>query len=379
MRESVRDEPGAPESPATPAAESTTPSDVDLSPPPRGPSPVPRRLVALGVLSAVAVGVGRLATRKEGAPGSTASTASRGTPVSSPRPSTPALLAPTPSGSERAVPSPSGSPAGAGLELPRGGRQVFPRYRLVGFCGLPGSAALGRLGIGRLDDRVAELEKLARYYRAGREALPVLELIGVVVQPFPGRDGLYRARTADDVIAAHLAAARRHQALLLLNIQPGRARFLDEVRAFEHWLREPEVGIALDPEWAIGPGQTPGRVFGSTTGAVVDAVAGYLDGLVTAGDLPQKVLVVHQLNPRIVTGWDALRRRPGVVVVKSVDGIGPAGSKITTWKRLVKGLPRTLHPGFKLFFDEDRRGGQSLMSATQVLALRPQPEYVMYE
>jgi hypothetical protein len=151
------------------------------------------------------------------------------------------------------------------------------------------------------------------------------------------------------------------------------------VHAFERWLREPDVGVALDPEWAVPPGEVPGRVFGSTTGAVVDSVAAYLDGLVTAGGLPQKVLVVHQLNPRIVTGWDALRRRPGVAVIKSVDGIGPAGAKITTWKRLVAGLPRSLHPGFKLFFDEDRRGGSTLMSPSQVLALRPQPEYVMYE
>jgi hypothetical protein len=101
--------------------------------------------------------------------------------------------------------------------------------------------------------------------------------------------------------------------------------------------------------------------------------------LVTAGRLPQKVLVVHQLNPRIVTGWNALKRRPGVVVIKSVDGIGPPGAKVETWKRLVAGLPRSLHPGFKLFFDEDRRGGSTLMSPRQVLSLRPQPEYVMYE
>src|SRR5205085_2190202 len=142
----------------------------------------------------------------------------------------------------------------------------------------------------------------------------------------------------------------------------------------ERWLREPDVGLALDPEWAVGGRETPGRVFGSTTGAVVDAVAAYLDGLASAAGLPQKVLVVHQLNPQIVTGWSALRRRPGVVVIKSVDGIGSPGAKITTWKRLVAGLPRSLHPGFKLFFDEDRRGGQSLMSPSQVLALRPQPE-----
>jgi hypothetical protein len=39
----------------------------------------------------------------------------------------------------------------------------------------------------------------------------------------------------------------------------------------------------------------------------------------------------------------------------------------------------SIHPGFKLFFDEDTRNGGHLMSAKEVLALSPQPEYVMYE
>jgi hypothetical protein len=343
----------------------------------RTDSPVPRRAAAVGVLAVVAVAAGRLATRG-GSPTSTATGASVPSPAP---PSTPSLQGtPTAAASAgSATPSPTASPSPTGVELPRGGREIFPAYRLVGYCGAPASPALGRLGIGRLDDRVAEVEKVARRYAVDRDPLPVLELIACVVQAHPGTDGRYRVRIGDDVIRTYLDAARRHRALLLLNVQPGRARFLDEVKALERWLHEPDVGIALDPEWAIGPGQTPGNVFGSTTGAVVDSVAAYLDGLVRAGALPQKVLVVHQLNPRIVTGWGALRRRDGVVVVKSVDGIGNAAEKITTWNRLVTRLPSTLHPGFKLFFDEDRRDGGRLMSAAQVLALRPRPEYVLYE
>ena len=218
---------------------------------------------------------------------------------------------PSPTGAPGTGGTPASRASARGSELPRGGQQVFPRYRLVGFSGAPGSAAFGRLGVGDLDDRVAEIEKLARSYRAGREVLPVLELIAVVVQRYPGDDGDYRVRLGDDVIAQYLAAARRHHALLLLNIQPGRARFVDEVHALARWLREPDVGLALDPEWAVGAGQTPGRVFGSTTGAVIDEVSAYLDGVVRANGLPQKVLVVHQLNPRIVRGFEQVHERPG--------------------------------------------------------------------
>lgn len=270
-------------------------------------------------------------------------------------------------------------PLAGRMVLPRGGRQIFPRFRLVGFCGLPGAVALGRLGVGSLPERVREIEQMATRYTVDRPPLPVLELIATVVQSSPGRDGRYRVRVDEPVIRQHLGVARDAGALLLLNIQPGRARFLDEVKVFEPWLREPDVGIALDPEWAVGPGEVPGRVFGHTTGSELDAVAGYLAGLVTADDLPEKVMVVHQLALPIIREEHALRRRPGVVVVKSVDGIGTAPAKVDTWNRLVGGMSSAMHPGFKLFFDEDTKGGSPLMTPEQVLSLTPTPEYVMYE
>jgi hypothetical protein len=151
------------------------------------------------------------------------------------------------------------------------------------------------------------------------------------------------------------------------------------VKAFEPWLREPDVGIALDPEWAVGPGQVPGRVFGHTTGSELDAVSAYLAGLVAADGLPEKVMVVHQLAPPIIRGEHALRRRPGIVVVKSVDGIGTESAKVDTWNRLVRGMSPAMRPGFKLFFDEDTQGGSGLMTPERVLALTPTPDYVMYE
>jgi hypothetical protein len=264
------------------------------------------------------------------------------------------------------------------LQLPRGGRTIFPHYRLVGFAGRPGSTALGRLGVGRLDDRAREIDQVARPYAAGRTVLPVLELIATVVQGSPGPDRMYRTRSSDAVIARHLAAARKVKGILLLNIQPGRADFLTEVKAYAKWLKEPDVGVALDPEWAMGPGEVPMRVFGHTTGKEIDAVADYLASVVEQYDLPEKVLVFHQLAPSVVRGEGAIRTHPGVVVVKSVDGIGSRAMKEETYRKLTRNLPKSVHPGFKLFYDEDRRVG-ALMTPKQVLELKPQPEYVLYE
>jgi hypothetical protein len=44
-----------------------------------------------------------------------------------------------------------------------------------------------------------------------------------------------------------------------------------------------------------------------------------------------------------------------------------------------KSTPKFVHAGFKLFFTENRSHGGRLMSPREVLALKPRPEYVMYQ
>ena len=262
-------------------------------------------------------------------------------------------------------------------ELPRGGRQLLPTFRLMGFSGEPNAAALGRL-TGDLTAAGAELELQAVAYAGERPILPVFELIATVVQADPGSDGLYRTRASDETIMRYLQAARAARGILLLNIQPGLADFLPEVAAYQRWLTEPDVGVALDPEWAIDPGEVPGEVFGSTTGAELDAVARYLAELVREGDLPQKAMVYHQVAPSVVADEQALGAYPELALVKSVDGIGTPAMKIETWTRLMAGKPPHVWPGFKLFYDEDTRTGP-LMTPPEVLALTPTPDYVLYE
>jgi hypothetical protein len=256
---------------------------------------------------------------------------------------------------------------------------VFPGYRLVGYAGLTGASTLGRLCTGPLNQRVRELEQRAAAYGAGRKILPVLEVITSIVQGSPGADGKYRARISDKQIEVYLKAARSHKALLLLNLQPGRSEFLIEAKAYERWLKEPDVGLALDPEWAMDAGQRPGRAYGHTTGAELDQTAAYLAGLVEEYDLPEKVMVYHQVAKSVVRAESGLKPHPGVVVVKSVDGLGHSGPKKNTYRVVNRTTPKFVHAGFKLFFTEDTEGGGRLMTPREVLALRPQPEYVMYE
>ena len=309
-----------------------------------------------------------------GSPSSALGTTTPTTP--SPELSTP-IPTPTPSLTPTPTPTPTSKPEGQ--TLPRGGRKVFPTYRLVGYAGLTGASTLGRLGTGPLEQRVHELEHRATPYQAGRKILPVLEVITTIVQGSPGQDGKYRTRISDEQIEVYLKAARKHKALLLLNLQPGRSEFLIEAKAYERWLKEPDVGVALDPEWAMDAGQRPGGAYGHTTGAELNQTAGYLAGLVQQHNLPEKVMVYHQVAKSVVRAESGLKLHPGVVLIKSVDGLGPPGPKKNTYRVVNRTTPKHVHAGFKLFFTEDTEGSSRLMTPREVLALKPQPEYVMYE
>ncbi|MEK8168908.1 hypothetical protein NKH77_00995 [Streptomyces sp. M19] len=161
--------------------------------------------------------------------------------------------------------------------------------------------------------------------------------------PPPPRTAAPTAPDPGHTIDRFHPVARAHRSMLLLNIQPGRARVLDEVRALRDWLVRPDVGIALDPEWEMGSGEVPGDTYGHTSGQELTAVARYLSALVADHDLPEKPLVFHQVAPSVLQDQRALRPHDGVVLVKSADGIGSPGLKRATWHRLVQDLPGPAH------------------------------------
>ncbi len=256
---------------------------------------------------------------------------------------------------------------------------MLPDYRLCGYVGSPGAPGQGRLGIGDIRERMVELHAACAPYAGDRKIMPVMELITVTVQPAPGPDGMWRKRIDPAIIDEWLTIARENQAMLLLNIQPGQSSFIDEMRAYEYYLTLPDVGVALDPEWAMDPGEIPMVHFGSTSGEELDDVARYLSDLVATHNLPEKVMLYHILHPQIISNEAALQPHPGVVLIKSVDGIGPPGSKIHTYDMVKATVPPHVHMGFKLFYEEDVQTSGVLMTPAEVLAISPTPDYVLYE
>jgi hypothetical protein len=266
-------------------------------------------------------------------------------------------------------------PAPPPPQLPGGGRRLFPDKRIVAFYGAPQDDGLGALGIGTPAQAGRRLLKAAApYERRTRPVLPAMELIATIANRDPGEDGLYITRQSPATIDRYLAAARRIHALLVLDIQPGRAGFLSETRRLAKWLREPDVALALDPEWHVGEGQVPGQVIGSVDASVVDQVGAELSKIVRQGRLPEKLLLVHQFTEGMIANKESLTRHPGVALTINVDGYGDRANKVSKYEMFTDEQVR-FNDGFKLFYEEDT----NLMSPAGVLALRPPPDVVVYE
>ena len=87
--------------------------------------------------------------------------------------------------------------------------------------------------------------------------VPAFELIATVAQANPGVGGDYSFEAPISLLEPWVDAAGKAGMYVVLDLQPGRANFLDQAKLYEPLLRLPHVGLALDPEWRIAARQLP--------------------------------------------------------------------------------------------------------------------------
>ncbi len=250
---------------------------------------------------------------------------------------------------------------------------IFPDARVVSFWGSPqlGRSILGRLSAGAAAKRL--VKQAAAYDRRGeRPVIPAFNLVAAIATADAGADGLYRSRQSRTVIQTYLAAARRIGARLILDVQPGRSKPLTEVKVLARWLREPDVDLAIDPEWNVGRRGVPGRTDGVLRAATVNSVSAYLARLVNEEALPQKLFVLHQFRASSLPDRQRITPRAEVASLINFDGIGSGPAKRRGYERL---STTRLFNGFSLFYSLD----QGLLSPSQVLRLHPEADFVMYQ
>lgn len=250
---------------------------------------------------------------------------------------------------------------------------ILPENRVLAIYGAPqlGSTALGERSAGAAA-RLA-VRQARPYERGGeRPVIPALDLIGVVANSTPGADRRYRTRQPPELIDAYLAAARRAGARLMLDVQPGRSPIGDEIAYLEPWLAEPDVDLAIDPEWNVGRRGVPGQTVGSVSARELNSAARALARIVKRNDLPPKLLVVHQFRKGSIRHRRAIKPRRNVEVTLNFDGIGAPGPKVAGYEALSVG---GLFNGFSLFYRLDT----PLMSPREVLRLEPAVDFLLYQ
>ena len=202
---------------------------------------------------------------------------------------------------------------------------LFPGCRVVAYYGNPFSKRMGILGEINPDSMLDRLQRQADAYNRADSttpALPALELIVTVAQGTAGRDGMYRARMPDSVIAKVASWAERRGYLLILDVQVGRSSVGRELAPLIKYLARPTVHLALDPEFAMSPTKVPGHVIGTLDASQVNVAADTLAALVTQYRLPPKMLIVHRFTRPMLTNHERIHLDPRVQMVIDMDGFG---------------------------------------------------------
>ena len=278
-------------------------------------------------------------------------------------------------GGESVPPSDVETPAAKASTLPGGGTRVFGgNHFLVAYYGTGQTGSLGVLGETSPDTMDRRLHRAARPFRKpGQPVRHVYELIVTIADGHPGKGGDYSHDIPRSEVRRYIRAAHRNDALLLLDLQPGRTSFLEAAKRWEWALRDPWVGLALDPEWRMGPRQVPAHTVGQVRASEVNRTSAWLARLTAREALPQKLFVLHQFRVDMVERIGRVKQRPELAMVQHVDGFGTRRQKLATYHAVAR--PRQFTMGFKLFYDEDVRRMQS----RAVHAVRPRVRFVSFQ
>ena len=263
-------------------------------------------------------------------------------------------------------------------ELPGGGTTLFPGRRMVALYGTPGTSSLGLLGEQDLDAALERAAELAAEYQPFSEepVIPAFEIITTVATAAPGPTGDYTTPVERGRLTEWVQRAGEADTYVMLDLQPGTQDFLTQARQFEDLLSLPHVGLALDPEWRLKPGQRHMRQIGSVSANEVNEVTAWLAELVEEHRLPEKLVILHQFKTMMLPDRERIASREGLAVMVHVDGNGTPEQKQETWRVLKEDLPDDWTLGWKNFIDEDWPTFTPEQTMTDVT---PQPWFVSYQ
>ncbi|MBF0809061.1 hypothetical protein E4U03_10675 [Rothia nasimurium] len=262
-------------------------------------------------------------------------------------------------------------------EVLGGGDQIFA-HRYVALYGNPGGPSLGVLGEQGPAESVARVKNLAAEYQAytDEKVIPTFEIITTVASSAPGPDGDYSDEATVESLRPLIDEARKNGVYVILDFQPGRSTFTEQIKQYEELLKEPHVGLGIDPEWRIYPGQVHLQQIGTVDASEINETLDYLAALTDKHRLPQKMVVLHQFTHSMITNRAVLdTSHPELALTLHADGHGTPELKNSTYQELIRDLDPAIKPSWKNFYDEDT----PTLTPAQTYALTPKPYVVTYQ
>lgn len=259
---------------------------------------------------------------------------------------------------------------------------ILPEKRIVAYYGNPLSKKMGALGEYPKDEMLRRLKGEAAKWEKADPSLPVqpaLHLIAVVAQGAPGKAGKYRMIMPDKVVNQVYDWAKENHFIMFIDIQTGHDNIRTVLPRFEWLLKNPDVHLAIDPEFnLIKSGRVPGSKIGTYDAADVNYASGYLQELVKKYNIPPKVFIVHRFTRNMVTNASKIVLRPEVQIIMNMDGWGAPWLKRDSYRDYIVREP-VEYTGFKLFYHNDTKKGDALLTPQEVLKLNPKPLYIQYQ
>jgi hypothetical protein len=265
------------------------------------------------------------------------------------------------------------------IELPFGGQKLFPDYRFVALYGNPDYKGLGVLGEQGIEESITRIKTLATEYQAlsDEKVIPTFEIITTIASSELTENQDYSREYEIEKLKPWIESAKENNIYVILDLQPGRSTFLTQAKIYEELLKEPHVGLALDPEWRLQkPNDRHLVKVGTVSSAEVNEVSNWLAELVKDNKLPQKLFMVHQFKLAMISGRETLQTsREELAYMIHMDGHGELGSKVNTWNTIKETLPADVFLGWKNFYDEDKPTPTPEQTMQQV----PKPWLVTYQ
>jgi hypothetical protein len=269
--------------------------------------------------------------------------------------------------------------ARTGWTYPDGGQRAFDGRSLhVALYGTPGDPVLGVLGRQSGPATLARAKALSREYaaRTDRTVSPMLEVIATVAAGGPTTDGDFSSELDAAALEPYVDRALAAGVPVILDLQPGRDDFLTQAKQYASLLAKPGVGLALDPEWRLGPGQKPLVQIGRVSAEEVNRTSAWLADLVRRRGLPPKPFVLHQFRLTMLQDRDSIVvDRPELDTLIHVDGQGAQPDKQATWRAVRAGAPDVAW-GWKNFLRMDH---PVLTPAQTLQQVRPTPDLITYQ